>query len=154
MQFQRTVRLDSPLDEVWALTDELETVAGCIPGVSGFEMVDDRSFRCRLVQKVGAVTADFRLHSELRDVHERESLTVASQGKDDKLHSTVRATQTFTFRADGDTTEVDIAADVHVTGRIATFGGRLIPAIAERVTVETLENVSDLLDERRRAGTS
>lgn len=149
MEFKRTVRIESPIEEVWALTNELETVASCIPGVSEFQMLGPQVFDCRLVHKVGSVTAKFQLHSELKDVQEGKSLTVESEGSDRALNSNVRSTQTFEFRSDGNATEVDISADLHVNGRIATFGSRLIPPIAERVTVETLNNLAALLDERR-----
>ena len=41
-----------------------------------------------------------------------------------------------------------------MTGKIATFGQRIIAAKAEQVTVETLRNLSKLLEERNVAPSS
>lgn len=149
MEFNRVVTMDAPLDAVWALTNDLEAVAGCIPGVSEFEMTSDHAFDCRLVQKVGSVKANFRLSNHLKDVTPKERLTVVSEGKDTAINSSVRTTQTFELQSADGQTEVGISADIRVTGRIATFGGRIIQAKAEQVTVEALENVARLLHERQ-----
>jgi carbon monoxide dehydrogenase subunit G len=98
---------------------------------------------------VGSVKANFQLRNELIDVTPKVSLTVVSSGKDNALNSSVRTTQVFGLRDLDGQTEVTINADIRVTGRIATFGGRIIQAKAEQVTVEALENVAILLRERR-----
>jgi len=149
MEFNRTVTIEAPLDEVWSLTEDLEAVATCIPGVSEFRAESDQVFDCRLVQRVGSVKANFQLRNELIDVTPKVSLTVVSSGKDNALNSSVRTTQVFGLRDLDGQTEVTINADIRVTGRIATFGGRIIQAKAEQVTVEALENVAILLRERR-----
>jgi carbon monoxide dehydrogenase subunit G len=74
---------------------------------------------------------------------------VTSEGQDRSLGSTVKATQRFTIASDGATTRVDIVADVQISGRIATFGHRIIAAKAEQVTVDAVRNVDTLLAERR-----
>ena len=149
MEFNRTVMIDASLDEVWALTEDLQAVAECIPGVSEFEMGSDQAFGCRLTQKVGSVKASFKLDNRLENVEHMQSLTVVSEGRDMTLNSSVRTNQTFVLKEAGAETEVEIKADIRVTGRIATFGGRIILAKAEQVTVEALGNVSRLLKERR-----
>lgn len=146
MEFERTVRIKAPLDQLWALTDDLETVAACIPGVSDFHMETPQVFRCRLSQRVGSVKANFDLRNELTDIAPGQSLTVVSQGNDRALNSAVKANQTFHLRGDGDETEIDINATIKVTGRIATFGGRIILAKAEQVTIEALENLAKVLE--------
>lgn len=145
MEFNRTVTIDAPLDAVWALTQDLEAVASCIPGVSEFEMTSDQSFNCRLVQRVGSVKADFKLKNELQDVVPQQSLVVVSDGRDNTLNSSVRTTQSFELESVDGQTQVAIKADIRVTGRIATFGGQIIQAKAQQVTLEALDNVANLL---------
>lgn len=149
MDFKRTVSINAPLEDVWALTEDLEAVAGCIPGVSGFSMRSPQAFDCRLSQHVGSVKSNFDLSSEMRDVVPLEGMTLVSEGRDKALNSTVRTTQTFRLRPDGDATTIDIDASIQVTGRIATFGHRIILAKAEKVTVDALSNVAALLEQRR-----
>jgi carbon monoxide dehydrogenase subunit G len=77
---------------------------------------------------------------------------VVTEGRDRVLNSAVRTTQTFELHDWGDECEVTIGATINVSGRIATFGHRVILSKAEQVTVEALDNISALLERRR--GTS
>lgn len=145
MEFSRTVEIDAPFEKVWALVNDVPSVATCIPGVSNVEMSGPTAFTCKLVQRVGSAKANFDLTSSL-DVDEAASEVVAqSDGRDRALGSTVNARQVFRLKDLGGRTEVTIDANVQITGRIATFGHRIIAAKAEQVTVEALQNVDTLL---------
>lgn len=149
MDFSRTVEIAAPFDDVWALVGDIPAAAGCIPGVRDLEMVGDDAFTCVLEQKVGSVKAKFSLKCRLSVDAGSRVVDVTSEGQDRSLGSTVKATQRFTIASDGATTRVDIVADVQISGRIATFGHRIIAAKAEQVTVDAVRNVDTLLAERR-----
>jgi uncharacterized protein len=145
VDFSRVVEVAAPIDEVWALTTDIEAVAGCIPGVRDVAMVGPGEFTCLLVQHVGSVKASFSLRCSLQVDEAARTVTATSTGQDRGLGSAVRAAQTFALAAAGDRTRVSIKADVQITGRIATFGHRIIGAKAEQVTVEAIRNVDQLL---------
>jgi carbon-monoxide dehydrogenase small subunit len=150
MEFNRTALIDATLDEVWALVDDVLAVAHCIPGVKDPEMTSDTEFNCTLAQQVGSVKANFKLKSRLEIDEAQRIVAVVSEGADRGIASTVKATQRFTLTpTDDGQTSVDIAADVAITGRIATFGHRIIAAKAEQVSVEAIQNVGAMLKERR-----
>jgi uncharacterized protein len=150
MEFNRTAQIDATLDELWALTGDVLAVANCIPGVQDPQMTSETEFTCTLVQRVGSVKANFKLRSDIRVDEAQRVVTVISEGADRNLASTVKATQRFTMTpVDGGQTNVDIAADVAITGRIATFGHRIIAAKAEQVSVEAIQNVGAMLKQRR-----
>lgn len=149
MEFRRTVHITAGVPEVWALVDDVPAVAGCIPGLGELEMTGELEFDCVVKQRVGSVKSSFQLHNVIGDLDPEHGLTVISEGRDVNLNSQVKAKQRFTFSADGDETQIDIVADFQVTGRIATFGHRIILAKAEQVTVEALRNVERLLAQRR-----
>lgn len=152
MQFQRTISVAAPISEVWELVDELEAVAGCIPGVSDVSVSGEREFECVMTQRVGAVTARFKLRTRIEEIVLHEHVSAVSEGRDTKLNSEVKSKQRFAFRAAGDgETEVDIVADYQITGRIATFGHRVLAVKAEQVTLEAVDRLSRLLEERRAA---
>jgi uncharacterized protein len=151
MDFSRTVDVAASIDEVWALTADIEAVAGCIPGVRDLEMVGPDEFTCKLVQHVGSVKAAFALRTQLQFDEAARTVVTTSAGQDRGLGSSVKAVQTFGIATEGDQTQVSISADVQITGRIATFGHRIIAAKAEQVTVEAIRNVEQLLASRRGA---
>jgi uncharacterized protein len=149
MEFTKSVEINAPLADVWALVNDVPAVAMCIPGVSDVVMQGSSGFACKLVQRVGSAKASFDLLSTLEVNEAERSVLAQSDGRDRALGSSVSARQTFTLaEADGGRTRVDISAEVQITGRIATFGHRIIATKAEQVTVEALRNVEALLQSR------
>jgi carbon monoxide dehydrogenase subunit G len=149
MEFKRNARIDAPVSDVWALVDDIPTAASCIPGVTEVQMRGEREFDCRVTQRVGSVKSSFGIRAEMADLVPNEQVTIVCEGKDKMLGSNVRATVRFRLGEEGQATAVDIAADFQVTGRIATFGQRIIAAKAEQVVMQSLRNVDQLLAERR-----
>jgi len=151
MEFRRTARINAPLADVWALTDDIPAVAACIPGLHDLDMTGDRRFDCIVSQRVGSVKSNFKLHAVMAEAEPHKRATLDCEGRDPALGSNVRANLRFGLADSDDGTEVDIVADFQVTGRIATFGHRIIAAKAEQVVMEALQNVDKLLAERRAA---
>jgi carbon monoxide dehydrogenase subunit G len=151
MEFRRNARIHAPLSTVWALVDDIPAVASCIPGVHDLHMRGDREFDCVVSQRVGSVKSNFELHAAIDDLDPHKRLTLSCEGKDRTLGSTVRANLQFGLADQAEETEVNIAADFQVTGRIATFGHRIISAKAEQVVMEALGNMDKLLAGRRTA---
>jgi uncharacterized protein len=154
MEFRRNARIDAPVSDVWALVDDIPTAASCIPGVTDVQMRGEREFDCVVTQRVGSVKSSFGIRAEMTDLVPNEQVTIVCEGKDKLLGSNVRANVRFRLgavgtSAGGEATAVDIAADFQVTGRIATFGQRIIAAKAEQVVMKSLRNVDQLLAERR-----
>lgn len=109
-------------------------------------------FTCLLVQQVGSVKASFALRTRLETDEASHMVTAVSSGQGRVLGSSVKATQRFVLSPAGEGAEVAIQADVQITGRIATFGHRIIAAKAEQVTVQAIRNLERMLAERRVGG--
>lgn len=149
MQFKKTIRIDASISSVWALSNDIEAVANCIPGVSETKMISPDEFECRFKQDVGPVSTDFWLRTTIQDRETERRVTALTEGRDQRLASTVKAKQLFELRPNGDATEVDISADVQITGRIATFGQRIVSAKAEQVILDAMESITKLVDTQR-----
>ncbi len=155
MKFEKTVRIGAPPAEIWGLMDDIEAVALCIPGISNYKATGPKAFSALLTQRVGPVTARFKLTTKLTDLDPLKSVTAVVDGTDTGLGSSVHSEQVFAFTEadDGAATEIAITADVRMVGRVATFGQRIVGIKAEQVVIGSLANVSRLLEERR-AGSS
>ena len=153
MRFEKTVRVAASPAEIWGLLDDLEAVALCIPGISDYKETGPNEFSALLSQRVGPVTARFKLKTTLTDLDPLKSATAVVEGADKGLASSVSSEQVFKFKkADGGAaTEIFITADVGMVGRVATFAQRIIATKAEQVIIGALANVSRLLEERRAA---
>lgn len=148
MKFEKTVRIKATPSKVWELVDDIEAIAGCIPGMGNYKSDEPLAFDALLTQKVGPVTARFQLNTKLTNLESEKSVTAVSEGRDQELDSWVKAEQRFELRPIDDQTEVSISADIRMTGRLATFGQRIILAKTEQVVIEALQNVSKLLESK------
>jgi carbon monoxide dehydrogenase subunit G len=146
MKFEKTVRINATPQKVWELVDDIEAIAGCIPGIGNYSSKGPLEFDALLTQKVGPVIARFQLNTKLTNLEHEKSVTAISEGRDPDLDSSVRAEQHFELSPVDDQTEVLISADIRMTGRLATFGQRIILAKTEQVVIEALQNVSELLE--------
>ena len=149
MKYEKTVPVDATPSEIWELVADIESVAGCIPGLEGFQKRSPTEFDSVLVSRVGPVTSNFELNTRLHHIVPEVSLTATSEGEDPDLDSWVRAEQRFDLATTDSGTVITITADVSITGRIATYGQRIIASKAEQVVLQTVSNVSELLKERR-----
>jgi uncharacterized protein len=153
MKFERTVRVNATPAEIWTLVDEIEVIAGLIPGMGNYSPLGPQEFDSLLIQHVGPVRAKFQLHTKLKDLDFEKSVTAVSEGRDKHMASSVIAEQRFDLTPVGDGTDISISADIRVTGKLATFGSRIVLSKAEQVVAETIANVSKLLEDRRHSRT-
>jgi carbon monoxide dehydrogenase subunit G len=153
MKFEKTVEINGTTEEVWALIDDVEAVAGCIPGLHDYVETGPNQFDAVLTQRVGPVKSSFKLSTRLTDMESGKGVTATSEGRDPGLDSSVRAEQRFDLAPAGNMTQVFIKADIGITGRVATFGHRIVAVKAEQVVLEAIANLSRLLEERRNAAT-
>lgn len=151
MKFEKTIRVNATPAEIWTLVDEIEVIAGCIPGIGNYSPRGPQEFDSVLTQNVGPVKARFQLNTKLKDLDREKSVTAVSEGRDSHMASSVIAEQRFELIPVGDDTDIAISADIRVTGKLATFGSRIVLSKAEQVVAEAIANVSKLLEDRRQS---
>jgi uncharacterized protein len=149
MRFQREAILAALPEEVWSLVEDIPALADCIPGLVSFDIHDDRHFSSVVSIRVGPVQPRFRLETELTDLDPPRALTVITEGVDPALGSRVRQRQSVTLTRVVDQTRVTIDLEIQISGRIATFGQRVIASKAEEFASEVIANVNEKLAARR-----
>jgi carbon monoxide dehydrogenase subunit G len=152
MKYEKLVVIAATPEEVWSLVEDIPVLATCIPGLVSFEMQDAHRFTSVVSVKVGPVQPRFRLSTELVDLDPPHALTVVSEGSDPALNSRVRQRQSVTLQPVDGGTQVAIDLDLQISGRIATFGQRIIASKADEFATEVIANVERVLASRRRPG--
>jgi carbon monoxide dehydrogenase subunit G len=152
VKYEKRVVINATPEEIWSLVEDLPTLATCIPGLEMFEMQDQRHFTSVVSIKVGPVQPRFRLSSTLTDLDPPHSLSVTSAGSDPALNSRVSQHQSVRLRPADGGTEVSIDLNLQISGRIATFGQRIIASKAEEFATQVITNVERVLKDRRGAG--
>ncbi len=109
------------------------------------EPVDATHFKARATVGVGFIKARFVVDMEMADLHEPDAATMKAHGQ--APGSAVDATATMQLTPDGaDATTLAWAADVNISGTLASVGARLIQGTAEKMIRQTFDCIRTKLE--------
>jgi carbon monoxide dehydrogenase subunit G len=147
VQLEKSFALGGPAAAAWVLLQDLEAVAACMPGARITERVDDRHVKGTVTVKLGPASLVFRGEVEVKDVDDAaRSLFLVGRGTD----TTGTSGAAMDLRAHIDEAgptgcQLVGAADVSVSGKAATFGGRMMSAVADQVLKQFAANFDEKL---------
>lgn len=133
MQIEQSFTLPVGKARAWETMMNIPLVAACMPGVEGFEQIDEDNYKGNLGVKVGPVSLKFNAAAKIveRDA-ERGVAKLDVQGSDAKSGGSVRGTMVFTLvELSPEETRVDTVTDVNVLGKIGQFGFGLMKKQAD-----------------------
>lgn len=128
-------------DDAWALLQDIRAVAACMPGAGITEQLDDSHYRGEMRLKVGPVSATFNGDIEVLGLDpERRELRMSGRGADSKGTSSATMDLTAALEPDADGgTVLAGRAVISLTGKFASFGGRMLENISERLLAQFVE---------------
>jgi carbon monoxide dehydrogenase subunit G len=153
------VRLDkrfpmpAPADTAWALLQDIEAVAGCMPGARITERIDAQHYKGTVAIKLGPANLNFRGEIEVKALDAAaRSLQLAAKGTDATGGSA--ASMDLTARVEA----VDAAgcalvgtSEVSMSGKVAAFGSRMMGPVSEQVLAQFAANFAARLQALRAA---
>jgi carbon-monoxide dehydrogenase small subunit len=136
MQIKQSVTVNRPREEVWALFQDIPTLAGCMPGAELTRDHGDGSYAGTVSIKLGPFKAAFE--GEVR--HEPDPATFSGKaegrGIDKKGGSRSRMTMTYALVDQGDATDLSVDADIQLSGPVAQFGRPGIVAETAKLLIQ------------------
>lgn len=142
IQIDKTYAMPCAADVAWGFLQDLEGVAGCMPGAKITGRLDAGRHQGTVTVKLGPATMAFRGEVELRDVDPgARSLRLLGKGTDSTGSS--GATMNLTARVEADAAggcNLVGAAEVSMSGRAVAFGGRMMNAVAEQLLKQFADN--------------
>jgi uncharacterized protein len=142
VQIDKTYPMPCAPDVAWAFLQDLESVAGCMPGAKITEKLDGGRYKGTVTSKLGPATMTFRGEVELKDVNAAaRSLTLVGKGTD----STGSSGASMNLNARVDASEGGLCclvgqAEVAMSGKAVAFGGRLMNAVADQILKQFADN--------------
>ena len=139
-----TSTLRSPTDRVWAVLDDFDLLARCLPGARLTEVLDGDRYRGRATVALGPVRLSF---DGLAQVVERDPaahrLRFHAQGADAGGSATRADVVLAAAAGPGGGTVLTAHADVHLTGRVAQFGRALAGDVSRRMFEQFAASVDE-----------
>lgn len=135
VEINKTFPIDASELQAWKFLQDIPGVAGCMPGAEITEQVDDSHYKGRVKAKVGPATMAFNGDIEIKgiDIAQRE-LHLVGHGQDTKGTSSATMDLTARVVAAGEgQCELHGEAQVTVTGKAASLGGRMMTQVADQI---------------------
>lgn len=128
MHLNGTYAFKAPVDQVWDMLMNTETIAGCLPGCRELQPLGDDRYKAELVIAVAAITGNYSAEVSIEDKTRPQSyrLLVRGSGRPGFVNGNARVTLE---PSDAGTT-VHVEADADVGGAVARLGQRLIEGVA------------------------
>ncbi|RNL85775.1 SRPBCC family protein [Halostreptopolyspora alba] len=145
MLLENSVPVDAPPDEVFSLVNDVERVAGCVPGAA-LDGRDGDTYHGNVTVKVGPVTASYSGTVRFLDVDpDQRTLRAQARGVDAHGNGDAEAEVGLSVVENGSGSLITIEADLLIRGKIAQFGKGAIAMVSDRLLNQFAANLAGLL---------
>ncbi|WP_336159573.1 SRPBCC family protein [Amycolatopsis sp. VC5-11] len=146
MILENTLDLPGDPDTVFALLNDVERVAGCLPGAV-LEGRDGESYLGKVKFKVGPVSAAYAGKVRFTEIAEGERrLRLSARGADSHGNGDAEADVTLTLVPGPKGSALNLHTDLVVRGKIAQFGKGAISTVSNRILQQFAQNLGALLE--------
>lgn len=135
VQIDKRFPLPGSADIAWTLLQDIEAVAGCMPGARVTERVDASHYKGTVAVKFGPASLSFRGELEVTAVDAaKRTLRLVGKGTDSGGGSGAALDLNASIEAVDAASSVLVgASEVAMSGKAAAFGGRMMNAVADQV---------------------
>jgi len=130
MKVEGTRVFDAPRDAVWGVLMDPEKLAKLLPGVDGFEIVDDTHWNAKVRVPLGL--GGLKLGFAFEKVDEAPPERAALKAKGKGVGAVVSMETQFNLKEQGAQTSMDWVADVNVLGQVGSMGQRVLQPIVNQ----------------------
>ncbi len=145
VQIDKTYPMPCAADIAWAFLQDLEAVAGCMPGAKITEKLDGGRYKGTVTVRLGPATMAFRGEVEMKDVDAAaRSLHMIGKGTDSTGSSGATLNLTARVEAGEQERECNLvgSSEVSMSGKAVAFGGRMMNAVSEQILKQFADNFS------------
>ncbi|HYA75810.1 MAG TPA: SRPBCC family protein [Burkholderiaceae bacterium] len=141
VQLERSFPMPAGADVVWRMLQDVEAVAGCMPGAKISERIDERHFKGTVSVRAGPATLLFRGDIEVMDLDPAtRSLRLMGKGTDSSGTSGASMDLTASVQGDGASSNLVGKSEVAMSGKAAAFGGRVMNSVADQILRQFASN--------------
>ncbi|MBN1224242.1 MAG: carbon monoxide dehydrogenase subunit G [Candidatus Aminicenantes bacterium] len=137
MLFEGKLRVKAPIQKLWDVLLEPETLRECVPGAEKIERLDEKTYDCVIKQKVGPISVRFKFKNQLANLIPPTHMEMEGKGEDigKAGHFSQKTTIDLKEMEDGEV-EIFYQCNASVVGKLAMFGDRILRAKAKKVEAE------------------
>jgi carbon monoxide dehydrogenase subunit G len=142
VELEKTFPMPGSAEVAWEFLQNIEAVAGCMPGAKITERLPDGGYKGTVTVRAGPATMAFRGEVEVRDIDPAtHSLRLLGKGTDST--GTSGASMDLTARIEAVTeasSNLVGKSEVAMSGKAAAFGGRMMTSVADQILKQFADN--------------
>ena len=142
VELEKTFPMPASAEVAWAFLQNIEAVAGCMPGAAITERLPGGGYKGTVTVRIGPATMSFRGDVEVRDIDPAtRSLSLLGKGTDST--GTSGASMDLKARIEalaGGSSNLVGKSEVSMSGKAAAFGGRMVNSVADQVLQQFADN--------------
>ena len=148
---EKVFPLAAPADDAWRLMEDIEAVAGCMPGAKITERVDQTHYKGTITVRLGPATMSFKGDIEVANLDPAaRSLHLIGKGADSTGTSAASMDLVAAVQAtSGEACELTGRSEVQMSGKAAALGARLMQPVADQMLKQFVGNFATRLQDRR-----
>jgi hypothetical protein len=150
VELEKTFPMPGSAEVAWEFLQDIEAVAGCMPGAKITERLPDGGYKGTVTVRAGPATMAFRGEVEVRDIDPAaHSLRLLGKGTDST--GTSGASMDLTARIDAvneGSSNLVGKSEVAMSGKAAAFGGRMMTSVADQILKQFADNFATQLAAR------
>lgn len=142
VEIQKSFAIPSSAATAWLLLQDVEKVAGCMPGAKITERIGEQQYKGTVAVKFGPASMNFRGEVQVTALDaESRTLRLAGKGTDSTGSSGAAMDLTARIEAVDDTScNLVGTSEVAMSGKAAAFGGRMMNSVADQVLKQFAAN--------------
>ena len=157
VELEKTFPLPATTEAAWAFLQNIEGVAGCMPGAKITERVDDTHYKGTISVRVGPAGMSFKGELEVQEL-DAATRTLHLVGKGSDTSGTSGASMDLVARIEPGATEGTSnlvgRSEVTMSGKAAAFGGRMMGSVADQILKQFAGKFAAQVQARGAAGES
>jgi len=142
VELEKSFPMPGSAEVAWAFLQNIEAVAGCMPGAKVTERLPGGGYKGTVTVRVGPATMSFRGEVEVRDIDpSARSLRLLGKGTDST--GTSGASMDLRARIEGvagGSSNLVGKSEVSMSGKAAAFGGRMMNSVADQILKQFANN--------------
>jgi len=149
VELERSFPVPAPADATWRFLQNLEAVAGCMPGATIAERLPNGALKGTVTVRIGPATMSFRGEVEVRDTDAAgqklapQTLRLVGKGTDTTGTSGASLDLTAHVKAVDSTSSIlNGRSEITMSGKAAAFGGRMMNSVADQILKQFADNLA------------
>lgn len=148
MKIERSVAIPVSIQKVWDKIMDMESTIRCMPGVKSVKVLDEKSFHIRLDQKVSFIPISFEAVLKVTNLQPPTHLEISADGTAlGGLGKGFQTTIIDLIPISENEVKVIYKGDIRLSGRIGTFGQRVLGGKVDKMAEEFIMNFLNRLRE-------